>query len=101
MRMFLVLVVALVVGGCRAEGEAEDRCRRDCPTYNAEFVRVSCNGDSCSEHVEQWGCWCRRRVDVVEPAFVHAEEPDCTVFDTDRGEVCKTIRHGSEPLRIW
>jgi hypothetical protein len=70
----ILSVVVLFVIGCGAEERAEKRCREDCPTYGAMFVRVSCNGDACGEKEEQWGCWCRRGAEAGG---------------------------GSEPLRIW
>jgi hypothetical protein len=60
MRSILAVVVALFVLGCGAEERAEERCREDCPTYGATFVRVSCNGDACGERESQWECWCHR-----------------------------------------
>lgn len=74
MRLLLAVVVAVFVAGCGAGDRAEERCKADCPTYGAVFVRVSCNGNACGEQESHWACWCRRGAESGS---------------------------GSEPLRIW
>lgn len=74
MRKILVVVVALFVLGCQARERAEDRCKADCPTYGASFVKVSCDAANCDTADENWECWCRRGAESGQ---------------------------GSDPLRIW
>lgn len=80
MKTILAAAIAVLAIGCDygcdygAKQKATDRCQRDCPTYGASFVRVTCPGSYCSEYVERWECWCRRGAESGV---------------------------GSEPLRIW
>lgn len=72
MRFLLAVVVAVFVAGCvNVTDEATKRCKSDCPTYGATFVRVTPTG---SINDTDYECWCRRGADSGG---------------------------GSEPLRIW
>ena len=68
-----IVLAAGMLLGCSVQPEMEKKCREDCPTYGAVYVRVSTTQPG-SESAEAYECWCRRGAESGG---------------------------GSEPLRIW
>lgn len=53
-----LLLAFPLLGSCDVQRKMEEKCIIDCPSYGAEFVRVT--RTTIQESPESFECWCRR-----------------------------------------